>query len=109
MPPGVKSFFKVKKRAAIELWKAGIPLKNIRDQLKISERGLKNILAYAKAHPEAPITGKSKNDIPNRPEFHQGDEEGAGKEPLHHRRVETLSATSLQGASGIDARFFKQI
>jgi hypothetical protein len=62
----------------------------------MSERGLKNILAYAKAHPEAPIPGKSKNDAPNHPGCHQRDEEGAGEEPLHHRGVETLPTTSFQ-------------
>jgi hypothetical protein len=39
------------KRAAIELWKANIPLKIIEDQLQMSERGLRNILTYAKKHP----------------------------------------------------------
>ncbi len=43
------------------MWKARIPFKNIRDQLKMSERDLRNILAFAKAHPEAPIPKKSKN------------------------------------------------
>ncbi len=61
IPPGVKQFSEAEKRAAIELWKAGISLKKIRYQLKMSERGLRNILAYAKAHPEAPIPKKSKN------------------------------------------------
>jgi hypothetical protein len=61
MPPGVKLFSEAEKRAAIELWKAGISLKNSRDQLKMSERGLRNILAFAKAHPEVPIPKKSKN------------------------------------------------
>jgi hypothetical protein len=51
----------VDKRAAFKLWKAGIPLKNNRDQLKMSERGLRIILAYVKAHPEASIPKKSKN------------------------------------------------
>jgi hypothetical protein len=38
-------------RTAIELWKANIPLKIIEDQLQLSERGLRNILTYAKKHP----------------------------------------------------------
>ena len=39
VPPGVKPFSEADLRAAIDLWKALIPLKNIRDQLKMSERG----------------------------------------------------------------------
>jgi hypothetical protein len=35
-------FSEAEKRAAIELWKAGIPLKKTRDQLKMNERGLRN-------------------------------------------------------------------
>jgi hypothetical protein len=37
-------FSEAEKRAAIELWKAGIPLKKTRDQLKLNERGLRNSL-----------------------------------------------------------------
>jgi DDE superfamily endonuclease len=63
MPPGVKPFSESQKRAAIELWRAEIPLKKIRGQLQMSERGLRNILAvaYAKNHPEDPIKKKSTN------------------------------------------------
>jgi hypothetical protein len=53
-------FSEAERRVAIELWKAGISLKKIRDPLKMSERCLRNIFAYAKAHPEAPIPKKSK-------------------------------------------------
>jgi hypothetical protein len=55
MPKGVKPFSVAYKRAAIELWKACIPLKRIREQLRMSERGLRNILSYAKKHPEDPV------------------------------------------------------
>ena len=44
-----------KKTAAVELWKAGIPLSNIRAQLGIGERALRRLLAFAKKNPEAPI------------------------------------------------------
>jgi hypothetical protein len=37
-------FSEAEKRAAIELWKAGIPLKKTRDLLKMNERGLRNSL-----------------------------------------------------------------
>jgi hypothetical protein len=37
-------FSEAEKRAAIELWKAGIPLNKSRDQLKMNERGLRNSL-----------------------------------------------------------------
>jgi hypothetical protein len=36
------------KRAAVELWKASVPLKQIRAQLKIPERSLRRILDHAK-------------------------------------------------------------
>ncbi len=59
MPKGVKLFSEADKRAAIELWKAGIPLKRIREQLAMSERGLRNIFSYAKKHPGDPVARKS--------------------------------------------------
>ena len=43
------------KRVAVELWKAGVPLKNIREQLKMSERSLRRILAHAKSNPSLPV------------------------------------------------------
>jgi hypothetical protein len=64
MPPGVKPFSEAQKRAAIELWKANIPLKKIREQMQMSERGLRNILAYAKKHPEDLVQKKRKNPGP---------------------------------------------
>jgi hypothetical protein len=42
-------------RAAIELWRAKVPLINIRKQLKMSERTLRKILSIAKANPLNPI------------------------------------------------------
>jgi hypothetical protein len=57
----VRPFSEADKRAAIELWKAKVPLKNIRAQLQMSERGLRKILAYAKHYQEDPIPKKSKN------------------------------------------------
>jgi hypothetical protein len=47
-------------RAAIELWKASISLRDVRDQQQMSWRGLKNILAYAKKNTEDHIP-KNKN------------------------------------------------
>jgi hypothetical protein len=43
MPPGVRPFSEADERASIELWKAKVPLKNIRAQLQMSERGLRKI------------------------------------------------------------------
>ncbi len=43
------------KRAAIELWKASVPLKKIREQLSMNERTLRRILSHAKANPDAPV------------------------------------------------------
>jgi transposase len=60
----VKPFSEAQKRAAIELWRANIPLKKIREQMHMSERGLRNILAYAKKHPEDPVQKKRKNPGP---------------------------------------------
>jgi hypothetical protein len=45
----------------IELWKDKVRLKNIREQLQMSERGLRKIITYAKHHPESSIPKKSKN------------------------------------------------
>ena len=46
-----KHFSNDEKRAAIELWRAKIPLKDIRKQLEMSESTLRRILAFAKASP----------------------------------------------------------
>ncbi len=54
MPKRVKPFSEADKRAAIELWKVGISLKRIREQLGMSERP-QNIWTYAKKHPEDPF------------------------------------------------------
>ncbi len=56
----VKPFSKADKRAVIELWSARIPLKRIMEQLGMSERGLRIILAYAKPHPLDQINRKAK-------------------------------------------------
>jgi hypothetical protein len=55
MPPGVKPLSEADKRAAVELHKAGLYLKRVREQLKMSERvgGLRRVLAYARKNPEA--------------------------------------------------------
>ena len=48
------------KRAAVELWKAKVPLKNIREQLQMNERTLRRVLAAAKASPEDPVPKRKK-------------------------------------------------
>ena len=53
-----KSFSHADKRAAVELWKAKVSQKAIRDQLGMSKATLKRILAFAKANPENPIAGR---------------------------------------------------
>ena len=50
-----KSFSHADKRAAVELWKAKVPQKAIRDQLGMSKATLKRILAFAKANPVNPM------------------------------------------------------
>jgi hypothetical protein len=53
-----KPFKKDYKRAAIELWKAQVPLSRIRAQLKMSESTLRRILAFAKTNPLDPISSR---------------------------------------------------
>ncbi len=53
-----KPFSREAKRATIELWKAKVPLKDIRNQLKISESTLRRILAFAKKTPDNPISDR---------------------------------------------------
>jgi hypothetical protein len=43
------------KRAAIELFKAGVSRKKIWTQLNMSDRSLRKILSYAKNNPDSPI------------------------------------------------------
>ncbi len=43
------------KRAAVELWRAGVPLATIRKQLKMSEFTLRRILADARKNPTLPV------------------------------------------------------
>ena len=43
------------KRAAVELWRAGVPLATIRKQLKMSESTLRRILAFARKNPTLPV------------------------------------------------------
>jgi hypothetical protein len=48
------------KVAAIELSKANVPLKKIRDQLNISESSLRRILSFARKNPANPISARKK-------------------------------------------------
>ena len=50
-----KNFEKDSKRAAVELWRAGVPLGTIRKQLKMSESTLRRILAFARKNPTLPV------------------------------------------------------
>ena len=43
------------KRAAVELWRAGVPLATIRKQLKMSESTLRRLLAFARKNPTLPV------------------------------------------------------
>ena len=53
---GGKNFTTEEKRSAIELRKAGVPLKAIRDQLSMSKNSLRRILAHAASHPSLPVS-----------------------------------------------------
>jgi orotate phosphoribosyltransferase-like protein len=52
---GRKHFSLEDKRVAIELRKAGISLKRIMEQLQISERSLRSVLAHARKNPSVPV------------------------------------------------------
>ena len=54
------NFSQEAKRAVFELWKAKVPLKNIREQLYMPERTLRHVLAAAKASPEDPVPKRKK-------------------------------------------------
>ncbi len=56
-----KPFTKEEKRVAIKLWKAKVSLATIRAQMKMSERSLRRILAFAKVNPESPVSERKKN------------------------------------------------
>lgn len=58
------TFSKEQKRAAIEMWKAKVPLKTIRNQLDMSESTLRRILKFAKANPGAPVAERKKGNGP---------------------------------------------
>ena len=49
-----KNFKTDSKRAAVELWRAGVPLDTIRKQLKMSESTLRRILAVVRKNPTLP-------------------------------------------------------
>jgi hypothetical protein len=59
LPKGIKPFSEDDKRAVIEVWKVDFPLKTIKDQLGMSERGLRNNSSCARKHPEDPFARKS--------------------------------------------------
>jgi hypothetical protein len=67
MRVGKKSVTDADKRAAIELWKAKISLKSIREQLQMSERSLGRILAIAKKQPDDPIQQNQSKKNAGRP------------------------------------------
>jgi hypothetical protein len=53
-----KPFSREEKRVAIELWRAKVPLKAIRDQVQMSESTLRRVLAFAKKNPDTLIAGR---------------------------------------------------
>jgi hypothetical protein len=52
-----KPFSREEKRVAIELWRAKVPLKAIRDQVKMSESTLRRVLAFVKKNPDTLVAG----------------------------------------------------
>jgi hypothetical protein len=73
-PPSnaVPNFSMEDKRVAVELWKAKVPLKRIREQLGMSEATLRRVLDHAKKRPSCPVkkrkpgSGKKKIISPER-------------------------------------------
>jgi hypothetical protein len=65
MPPVInrtkKPWPKEVNMAAIELWKAKVPLASIRQQLKMPERTLPQILAHKKQNPGGPLPVRKKS------------------------------------------------
>ena len=53
--PGAKNFTVEDKRVAIGLWKGGLPLSKIREQLQMSKASLKRSLATARKNPTLPV------------------------------------------------------
>ncbi len=51
----VPNFSMEDKRMGVELWKAGVPLQKIREQLAMSEATLRRVLAHAKKNPLEPV------------------------------------------------------
>ena len=51
----VPNFSMEDKRVAVELWKAEVPFKKIREQLRMSEATLRQVLGHAKKNPTCPV------------------------------------------------------
>ncbi len=82
---------------AVELWKAGIPLKGIREQLNISERYLRRVWKSAKENPLGTIAATK----PKREQLfkiltchHEGLEKEAARQPHPHSSQEADTADS---------------
>jgi hypothetical protein len=54
MEAKIPKFSAETRRVAVELWRAQVPLKKIRDQLQMSASSLKHLLAHAREHPDLP-------------------------------------------------------
>jgi hypothetical protein len=52
-----KSFSREEKRVAIELWRAKVPLKAIRDQVKMSESTLREFWPLPRKNPDTLVAG----------------------------------------------------
>jgi hypothetical protein len=71
---------KLRQTAAIELWRAKVPLSNIRKQLKMPERTLRRILSFTKAIPLNPIKPRKLGS--GRPRKISGDQEDDEEEAV---------------------------
>ena len=49
------------KTAAVQMWRANVPLMSIRAQLKLSERTLRHILAHAKSNPHESVKSRKED------------------------------------------------
>jgi transposase len=82
------------KRAAVELWRAKVPLSTISSQLKLSESTLRRILAFAKRNPINPI-------IPRKP--------GSGRPKKIIEETRRLIKKKLQANPSLTAVKLKRV
>jgi hypothetical protein len=80
-----KQFSREERRVAIELWRAKMPLKTIRDKVKLSESTLRRIWPLPKK--STLVAGRkvgSGRPLPHKQDHPEGHEEEAAQFPHHY-------------------------